>query len=208
MFSKIYISLFIRFILPLNFILDFYKYLQIYCLKSKYLLVCQVLYVCMWYKHLLYLFFSHPQKNHLFSAKWLGCTFSLLLFFHRKQKIMFLFFAWFFVICIVQCRPDEFRCQRGGGCISTSAVCDSIPDCDDMSDELPSNCPGTYYFFHLVIFSFHSFNKIIRRILWHNHQLSQPYNKKIPRNIKTQEKSTPEQRDMYVTTAVYRVGQL
>lgn len=83
-------------------------------------------------------------------SKWLGALFFSFIYFYRKQKIILLFFAWFL---LVQCRPDEFRCQRGG-CIALSAVCDSIPDCDDMSDELPSNCPGTYYFFHLIIFLF------------------------------------------------------
>jgi len=38
------------------------------------------------------------------------------------------------------CELDEFSCRDGGGCVSFDSICDSVNDCDDMSDESSEVC--------------------------------------------------------------------
>ena len=42
--------------------------------------------------------------------------------------------------------PDRFRCKAGNRVsIASSQVCDGIPDCDDLSDEINNTCADRFF---------------------------------------------------------------
>ena len=57
---------------------------------------------------------------------------------------IYLYSTKYFFLYISGCRnPDlEFQCASGNECIPIYDLCNGIPQCQDGSDENPSECPG------------------------------------------------------------------